>query len=372
MRPHLPPAVAAAIERCARPSLVFERAVLAANMRRVADAAHAHGIRALFAAKSFAHPEVLALAGELLDGFDVASPGELAAVSRAKIISIADPTGAAIATAAGAHGAHITHGARTIVSCETPEQAAAAPPHAEIAIRISASLLGRDPAIGAVLDGTGRRRSRFGLDDAPQIAHVRAAAQQVANVRDAARGRPLGVHLHHGPVTATSAERFIASAHAALALAGFEPAFLDLGGAWHGIDDLAGAFAAVRAAIPASIELIVEPGRLYALGGGYACGRIHAARSLGDRELRVVDLSRAAHLRWSQPELVGYPPHPGEGRSVLFAGPTCYEEDVLGEWTVDPSHFPPEQRIVLRDITGYAVGWNTSFGGIAPADVVLA
>jgi len=27
---------------------------------------------------------------------------------------------------------------------------------------------------------------------------------------------------------------------------------------------------------------------------------------------------------------------------------------------------------VLRDITGYAVGWNTSFGGIAPADVVLA
>lgn len=352
MRPHLPPAVAAAIERCVRPSLVFERAVLAANLRRVADAAHAHEIRALFAAKSFAHPEVLALAGEVLDGFDVASPGELAAVSRGKIISVADPTGAAIAAA---------RGARTIVVCETPEQAAAAPPHAEIAIRISASLPGRDPAIGAVLDGTGRRRSRFGLDDAQQIAHV----------RDAAGGRPVGLHLHHGPVTATSGERFVASARAALDLAGFTPTFLDLGGAWHGIDDLAAAFATVRAAIPASIELIVEPGRLYALGAGYACGRVHAARSLGDRELRVVDLSRAAHLRWSQPELVGYPPHPGEGRGVLFVGPTCYEEDVLGEWTVDPSHVPPDQRIVLRDITGYAVGWNTGFGGIAPADVVL-
>ena len=371
MRPHLAPAIAEAIERCTRPSLVFERAVLAANMQRVADAAHAHGIRALFAAKSFAHPEVLALAGELLDGFDVASPGELAAVPHRGIVSVADPTGAAIATAASARGARETHGARFILSCETPEQAATAPAHAEIAIRISASLLGRDPAIGAVLDGTGRRRSRFGLDDAAAVARVRAATQQVASVRDAARGRPIGLHLHHGPVTATTAERFIASAHAALALAGFEPAFLDLGGAWHGIEDLAGAFAAVRAAIPASIELIVEPGRLYALGAGYACGRIHAARGLGDRELRVVDLSRAAHLRWSQPELVGYPPHPGEGRGVLFAGPTCYEEDVLGEWTVDPSHFPPEQRIVLRDITGYAVGWNTGFGGIAPAAVVL-
>jgi hypothetical protein len=33
---------------------------------------------------------------------------------------------------------------------------------------------------------------------------------------------------------------------------------------------------------------------------------------------------------------------------------------------------PPEQRVVLRDITGYAVSWNTGFGGVPPADVVLA
>ena len=352
VRPHLPPEIAAAIERCTRPTLVFERAALAANMRAVATAAHASGIRALFAAKSFAHAEVLALAGDLLDGFDVASPGELAAVSGAKIVSIADPTGAAIAAA---------RGARVIVACETPEQAAAAPPGAEIAIRISASLLGRDPAIGAVLDGSGRRRSRFGLDDAAQVAYVRAAAG----------ARAVGLHVHHGPVTAASAERFVASARAALELAAFEPAFLDLGGAWHGLDDLAAAFAAVRAAIPASIELLVEPGRLYARGAGYACGRVHLARDLGDRELRVVDLSRACHLRWSQPELVGYPPRPGEGRTVLFAGPTCYEEDIVGEWTVDPTHFPPDARIVLREITGYAVGWNTGFGGVPPADVVV-
>src|SRR5579859_911052 len=116
-------------------------------MRRVAAAAHAHGIRALFAAKSFPHPAVRALAAELLDGFDVASEGELAEVPRGKLISIADPSGRA--TAEGA-----------IHVCETIEQVRAA--RGEIAIRVSASITGRDPAVGAILEGSGRRRSRFG------------------------------------------------------------------------------------------------------------------------------------------------------------------------------------------------------------------
>ncbi|MBV8755638.1 MAG: hypothetical protein JO257_00085 [Deltaproteobacteria bacterium] len=367
MRPHLPPAVTAAIERARGPTLVFDRATLAENMRRVAAAARAHDIRVLFAAKSFAHAEVLAMAGDALDGFDVASPGELDAVARAsssrpRILSIADPTGAAIAAIANPAGtiAGSSAKARVICVCETPEQAAAAPRDAEIAVRVSASLLGRDPAMGAVLDGSGRRRSRFGDETREAIGFVRAAAG----------ARRVGLHVHHGPVTATSGERFVATARAVIELAGFEPAFVDLGGAWHGIEDLPAAFAAVRAAV--ACELIVEPGRLFALGAGFACGRVGSARDLGDRLLHVCDLSRAAHLRWSQPELVGYPPHAGAGRSVLFAGPTCYEEDVLGEWIVDPSHFPPEQRVVLRDVTGYAASWNTGFGGVPPADVVLA
>jgi diaminopimelate decarboxylase len=346
----LPFAIASAIERTTRPALVFERAAIAANMRRVAEAAHASGIRVLFAVKSFPHREVIELAREHLDGFDVASPAEAALVGSAPIISCADPTGRTHASAR-----------RVIVSCETPEQAAGAPAGAEIAVRVSASIAGRDPALGAVLDGSGRRRSRFGLDTAEQIAAVRAAAGD----------RRVGLHVHHGPVTATSAERFVDTARAVLVAAGFEPAFLDLGGAWHGIAELGAAFAAVRAVVPASVELVVEPGRTFALGAGFACGRVHAARDLRDRELRVVDLSRTCHLRWSQPELVGYPPRPGEGRGVLFVGPTCYEEDVVGEWTVDPMQWASGARVVLRDITGYAVGWNTGFGGVPPADVVL-
>src|ERR1051325_11080845 len=156
MRPDLPGAIAAAVERCERPSLVFDLAAIDANLAAIAGAARAVGVTALFAAKSFPHPAVRALAAVHLGGFDVASPAEVAEVAEvadAGVLSVADPSGRAIAAAAGWRG-------RLIASCETAAQIDAAPPGAEIAIRISASLTGRDPAVGAVLDGSGHQIGR--------------------------------------------------------------------------------------------------------------------------------------------------------------------------------------------------------------------
>jgi diaminopimelate decarboxylase len=336
---------------CTRASLVFDLAAIEATMRRVASVARAAGMTPLFACKSFPHPDVRVLAAELLDGFDVASIGELRDVPTSKILSIVDPSGGAIA--------HAPSRGRVIVGCETIEQVRAAPPNAEIAIRVSASITGRDPAVGAVLDGSGHRRSRFGLDD-------RAA---IADLARAAGGRRVGLHVHHGPVTATRAERFIATARATLALLDREPAFVDLGGAWHGLPDLAEAFAEIRAEIPPSIEILVEPGRVYADAAGFATGRVTATRDLGDRLLATTELSRVCHLRWSQVELVARAPHPGHGRDVLLVGPTCYEEDVIGEYVVEPARVA--ERVVLRHVSGYALAWNTGFGGVPPADVVM-
>lgn len=335
---------------------MFDRARIEANLRAIASAARAHGITTLFAAKSFPHADVRALAAEILDGFDAGSAGEVAELPVARVLSIADPSGRAIEVAR-------TNG-RLIAGCETSDQVSAVPAHAEIAIRTSASITGRDPAVGAVLDGSGHRRSRFGVDASMLRELVRAAA-----------GRPVGLHVHHGPVTATTGERFVSTARAVLAAAAeidLVPAFLNLGGAWHGISDLAGALAEVRAAVPAGIELIIEPGRRVVEEAGFACGRVVVARELADRPLRVIDLSRICHLRWSQVELVGAAPHPGEGRGVLVVGPTCYEEDAIGEWTVAPGRLGAGDRVVLRHVTGYAVAWNTSFGGVPAADVVIA
>jgi diaminopimelate decarboxylase len=357
-----------AIDRCERATLVFDIAKLASNMRAVADAAGAARITPLFALKSFPHPRVVELAREHLAGFDVASTAELEIArgaksegeSRESILSIVDPSGVAI-----------THGPsdrrRVIVGCETVEQVRSAAAHAEIAIRVSASITGRDPAVGAVLDGTGHRRSRFGVETSEQVRTLRAAAGQ----------RRVGLHIHHGPVTAMSAERFIASANAAIELArsadGAEPAFIDLGGAWHGIGvaAIAEAFSRIRAARGLeSIEILVEPGRLFVEGAGVAVGPTHGVRDLGDGRLLVAcGLSRVCHLRWSQVELVAKAPHPGAGVKMIVVGPTCYEEDVIGEWIVEPAEV--ERRVVVRNVSGYAVAWNTSFGGVPAADVVF-
>ncbi|MCW5804598.1 MAG: hypothetical protein KIT31_19665, partial [Deltaproteobacteria bacterium] len=137
------------------------------------------------------------------------------------------------------------------------------------------------------------------------------------------------------------------------------------------VADLPAALAALRAAVPADVELLVEPGRAIAADAGFATGHIVAARDLDDRALRISDLSRICHLRWSAVDLVHRAPHPGTGLPLLVAGPTCFEDDVLGQWTIEPTALAPGDRLTLRGVTGYALAWNHTFAGIPPADVVL-
>ena len=119
-----------------------------------------------------------------------------------------------------------------------------------------------------------------------------------------------------------------------------------------------------------SVEVIVEPGRLYAERAGFATGRVTCVRELGDRCLVIGELSRVCHLRWSQVGLVTRAPRPGKGGKTLIVGPTCYEDDVIGEWIVE--RLSVGDRIVLNNVSGYALAWNTGFGGVPPADVIVS
>lgn len=397
MRPDLPPAVQQLVDRLTPadgPQLIFDRGQLERTMIDVAAAARAADMRVLFACKSFPHAEVLALAARHLDGFDVASPAELAAVrpllDARHTLSLTDPTGRAVSSLADRGAQRDAATSAPIVSCESPEQlehALAAAPQAHLAARLSSSLLGRDRAVGSIQSGDGHHRSRFGLDVDPiDPARARQHLARMATLA-AAHHRPLGLHLHHSGVVPTSADRFLDSARAALGLAaaaGLQPAFFNLGGAWHGVaSSLAATWRALRDAVrdtvrsthpalPADLPLLVEPGRLFALGAGFALGWVQAARSLHDRELRVLDLSRICHLRWSQPSLVAPAPRPGHARKLTFAGPTCYEDDLLGEWLTDDGHpFSPGSPALFRNLTGYAVAWNSPFAGIPAATVHL-
>lgn len=351
------------------PQLIFDRAALVRTLRDVAAAARAADLRVLFAVKSFPHEEMLRLAAEHLGGFDVASRGELEAVrpllTAQHQLSLTDPTDRA------AESAELDEAA--IISCESAEQlerALAAAPRARFAARLSSSLLGRDRAVGSIQSGDGHHRSRFGVDVDPDRAR-----QHLAQMRElaAAHQRPLGLHLHHSGVVPTSAARFLDSARAALALAAsaeLAPAFLNLGGSWHGVAAaLAETWLALRSAL-GDLPLYAEPGRLFATGAGFAVGWVRAARALDDRDLRVLDLSRICHLRWSQPSLVEPAPRPGRARKLVLAGPTCYEDDLLGEWQVDDARaYAPGAAVILRDVTGYAVAWNCGFAGVPAATV---
>ena len=97
----VPDRLAEAIARATGPTLVFDADRIETNMRRVARAARAVGIRPLFAAKSFPLPPVRALAAQILVGPDSTSPtigasGAIAAVlggyillyPRARVISL--------------------------------------------------------------------------------------------------------------------------------------------------------------------------------------------------------------------------------------------------------------------------------------------
>lgn len=189
----------------------------------------------------------------------------------------------------------------------------------------------------------------------------------------AARGARIGLHVHSAGVVPTSAARWGAIAAAVIATARqceLAPAFVDLGGSWHGVDDLDAALAAVRAAIPAGTDLVIEPGRLFARDAGYAIGRVAAARRMADRELRVTTLSRIAHLRWSPVELVGRAPAPGTGMKVTFAGATCFEDDVIGDWIVAAPP-PVGATVAWSGVTGYSLAWNRGFSGVPAAAIVV-
>ncbi len=395
MRADLPPAIRELIAQLSPedgPQLIFDRAQLHQNFLELASAARAPGIQALFAVKAFPHPEVLKVAAALTAGFDVASIAELELtlplLRASSFVSITDPTGRAGARLtvqpfrpeAGQQQPDYARSSTSIISCESLEQlerAITAAPHARFAARISSSILGRDRAVGSIQSGDGHHRSRFGVDVDPTRA--RALVAEMAALA-ASRGCLFGLHLHHSGVVPTSIERFLDSARAILALAasaGVTPSFLNLGGSWHGVtaklSDALRALASELRAVAPNLPILVEPGRLLARDAGYALGWIQSTRALDDRLLSVLDLSRVCHLRWGQPSLVAPAPRPGRARKLVVAGPTCYEDDLIGEWLVDEDlPLAPGTPLLFRDVTGYAVAWNSPFAGVPAATVRLA
>ncbi len=353
------------------PALVFDLGIVRDRMDRARAAARAAGVELLHAVKAFPAPVAVELAATHLDGLDVAGPEEQAAALAVAPTTVSvtwpgDVDAAALTALAARH--------RVTAVCETAAQLATA-----------AKVAGVTLAVRLASDAD----SRFGV--APE------ALREVVAV---AAGRVRALHVHGGPL-ATSPGTIAARARRACDAAdaaGLALAQLDLGGSLHGFAItsatsgqalVADAFAAARAVVPTGVRLLFEPGRLWTEGAGFAVGRVLAARRAGERELRVLELSRLCHLRWSTPRLVAPPPRPPGGRrggagetgarpnharvAVTLLGATCCEDDVIGDAVVPPEHLAALDvgaRVVLSGVTGYAVGWNRAFAGVPAAQVV--
>ncbi len=351
------PAVARAVAALPPgPALIYDLGVVRTRMVRAHAAAHAAGVELLYAVKAFPLPDAVALAVEHLDGLDVAGPEEQAAALAlpSTTVSVTWPgevDRAALAALAARH--------RVTVVCETRDQVAAATTVAGVAVAVRL-------AEGA--------DSRFGV-----------GADELRALAAAGDGRVRALHVHGGPLatsTATLAQR-ARRAYAAAADAGIALEQLDLGGSLQGFAlehatsggaTLADALRAARAEVPAAVRLLFEPGRLWTEGAGFASGRVLAAREVGGRPARVLELSRLCHLRWSTPRLVAPPPRPGESRAtVVLLGATCCEDDVIGDARVPPEHvgaLAVGARVIVAGVSGYAVGWNRAFAGVPAARVV--
>lgn len=373
MSARAPERIVAAVAAIDGPALAFDRAAIEARLIATRAAARAAGVQVLAAVKAIAGvPALVELARAHLDGLDLAGPDEDAAAAGLPAhatVSVTYPGGATVdrlrALRAG--------GARVLASCETAAQvAAAAAAGVEIALRVSASELGED-APGGIRDRAGGHASRFGV--APAALAALAAA---------APGRVRALHVHGGPLAVTPV-RLADRARAALAAAdaaGLALARLDLGGSLHGFSldqptagrsRLADALAAARAAVPAAIELCVEPGRLFTEGAGYGAGRVLAVRTAAGHDARVLALSRLCHLRWSTPVLCAPPPGAGDRRALVLLGATCCEDDVIGDAVVPGAHALPEGALaIVAGVSGYAAAWNRGFAGVPAARIVTA
>jgi cysteine synthase A len=363
-----------------QPTIVFDLDVMQENVRLLADAGREQVTEFLFPVKAFSRPEILRLVDASFDGFDVSNAFELdhvlSATERAPgTISICNP-GLDKADLDACLAKLLRKGFEPVlrVVCESKEQALwvrhHSSPRVEIVYRLSSD---------GLLPATGDQgaMSRFG---------IRAAEFEAAHV-DAAGERFAGFHVHSGMSAQNdlaTIERLGGGIAALCDRIRISPRIVDLGGGlWNATPEGVGdVLRRIRTRFPCSTTLVLEPGRLISRDAGFACGRVRAARSEREREIRILGLSRACHLKWTSPLLLNAlgarvgnetPVEKSAGPRIEIVGPTCFEDDRFCE-TIIPAEgaqevLPVGALVVFGSITGYAAEWNASFNGIPPAEV---
>lgn len=117
-------------------------------------------------------------------------------------------------------------------------------------------------------------------------------------------------------------------------------------------------------------KLYIEPGRYFTEGTGSCFSQVIDIQEDKDNLIVTLNVSRECHLKWSRIDKIQIlkkdkSTYKKRSKRITFYGNTCYENDIIG-----CSHFEEYSEIgigdtvVLSNISGYSLAWNTSFNGI--------
>jgi diaminopimelate decarboxylase len=371
------------------PLFVYDPAIVAMRVRRFR--ASFAGIDLHYAIKANPLPELLAAAGPLVDGLDVASAGELEralAVKPATSISFAGPAkrddelAAAIAAGATLHCESEGEAARTLAIADRLGVA----PRVAVRVNPDVELKGSGMKMGG-------RPSPFGVDAERVPALVRLLIDGGADWR--------GFHVYAGS-QALSAEAVADTQAATVALAarlaeavGVVPPLVNLGGGF-GVPYFAGdvsldvesvgerlaATLADHPAILADTRFAIELGRWLVAEAGVYLARVIDRKQSGGETFLILDgglnhqLAASGNfgtvVRRNYPLAVAHRMGEPATDTVSVVGPLCTPLDRLGDRVALPAAEPGDLVAVFLAGAYGATASPSAFLGHPPAGEVVA
>ena len=117
-------------------------------------------------------------------------------------------------------------------------------------------------------------------------------------------------------------------------------------------------------------ELYIEPGRYFTESVGSCFSQVMDIQEDGEDLLVSLNVSKESHLKWSRIDRiqvlnVGKDRPTYKAKRISFYGNTCYENDLIGI-----NHYDNDctimigDTVILSNVSGYSLAWNTSFNGI--------
>lgn len=332
-----------------RATLLFSRKTIRENMAELARLGRRHRCRILMAVKSFPYREVIGIAGTELDGFDISNLAERKLLPKS----------------AGAGWIWWTN-------------------PAQFDAKALRQVLASSKKVVVTVDGENQYRTltslgircplvlRLSTDETLKSGKLSRFGSMPALMKSA---DVQGFHFHHGRQF-NRASDYVKLAKAALTISKKEKIplrFLNLGGGLHRLSfqEIDFVLRSVRKIVGRDTEVFFEPGRLLSRGAGFATGRVENMKKGPKGWVAVVNLSRTCHLNWSEVQLTKLSETRGTEKVRIY-GPTCFEDDFIGEFLISRSELPAVgDPILFAGVCGYSAAWNRSFNGIPEAKVVF-